>query len=135
MRLLITTPAEIVIDRADVVSVRAEDETGGFGILDDHADFLTALAVSVVTWRSGDGAEHYCAVRHGVLTVTGGTNVSIATREAYAGEELAALEGETLARMREAADAERTARSGALRLEMKAIRQIVRELGPAEGGL
>ena len=32
MRLRITTPVAIVVDR-DVVSVRAEDASGGFGIL------------------------------------------------------------------------------------------------------
>jgi F-type H+-transporting ATPase subunit epsilon len=40
-----------VIDDPDVVAVRAEDESGSFGILSGHADFLTALTVSVVAWR------------------------------------------------------------------------------------
>ena len=33
MRLLITTPTAVVIDDPNVVAVRAEDESGGFGIL------------------------------------------------------------------------------------------------------
>ena len=49
MRLLITTPTALVIDDHDVVAVRAEDESGGFGILSGHGDFLTALTVSVVS--------------------------------------------------------------------------------------
>ena len=40
MRLLITTPTAVVIDEQDVVAVRAEDESGSFGILNGHADFL-----------------------------------------------------------------------------------------------
>ena len=48
MRLLITTPTAVVIDDPNVVAVRAEDESGSFGILNGHADFLTALTVSVV---------------------------------------------------------------------------------------
>ena len=39
----------------DVVSVRAEDASGSFGILPGHADFLTSLAPSVVRWRRRDG--------------------------------------------------------------------------------
>ena len=51
MRLLITDPTAVVADHADVASVRAEDESGGFGILTGHADLLTVLTVSVVSWR------------------------------------------------------------------------------------
>ena len=33
MRLLITTPTDVMLDDPDVVALRAEDESGGFGIL------------------------------------------------------------------------------------------------------
>ena len=33
MRLLITDPTQVVADHADVTSVRAEDESGSFGVL------------------------------------------------------------------------------------------------------
>ncbi len=72
MRLLITDPTAIVVDDADVTSLRAEDESGSFGILDGHADLLTALPISVVAWRRADGRLQYCAVRRGVLSVRGG---------------------------------------------------------------
>ena len=67
MRLLITTPTFVVIDVQHVVAVRAEDESGSFGILDGHADFLTALTVSVVSWHHADDRQRFCAVRRGVL--------------------------------------------------------------------
>ena len=72
MRLLITDPTAIIADHADVASVRAEDESGSFGILTGHADLLTVLTVSVVSWRHTDGKAGYCAVRRGVLSVQGG---------------------------------------------------------------
>ena len=56
MRLTIATPLAILLETGDVVHLRAEDETGSFGILAGHADFLTALSVSVVTWRGQRGA-------------------------------------------------------------------------------
>ena len=135
MRLLITTPTAVVIDERDVVALRAEDESGSFGILDGHADFLTALTISVVNWRCADGRQAFCAVRHGVLSVANGNQVSIATRAAVAGDDLARLEKVVLAQFREALEAERTARTESLRLEMKAIRQIVRYLRPKRPGV
>ena len=135
MRLLITTPTAVVIDERDIVALRAEDESGSFGILDGHADFLTALTISVVNWRCADGRQAFCAVRHGVLSVANGNQVSIATRAAVADDDLARLEKVVLAQFREALEAERTARTESLRLQMKAIRQIVRYLRPERPGV
>jgi F-type H+-transporting ATPase subunit epsilon len=133
MRLLITTPTEVVVDCADVVSVRAEDESGSFGVLDGHDDLLTALSVSVVSWRTRDGHPRFCAVRHGILSVADGREVAIATREAVADDDLDRLEQTVLAEFRERAEAERTERTRALELQMRAIRQIVRYLRPGRG--
>lgn len=128
MRLLIATPTEVIAEHADVVSVRAEDESGGFGILDHHADLLTALTVSIVGWRRLDGRQRYCAVRRGVLSVRAGSEVAITTREAQLGEDLDQLESAVLARFRAEADAERAERVATMRLHMQAIRQIIRAL-------
>lgn len=128
MRLLISDPTRLVADHADVVSVRAEDESGSFGILQGHADLLTVLTPSVVAWRHGDGRIGLCAVRRGVLTIRGGREVAIATRQAQLGDDLDELEHAVVARFRAEADAERIARVAATRLHMEAIRQIVRAL-------
>ena len=91
MRLRIVTPLSVVIDEDGVLALRAEDATGSFGILPHHADFLTSLAISVVSWEGDDGTRHYCAVRRGVLSVGGGHDIAIATREAMPGDDLATL--------------------------------------------
>jgi F-type H+-transporting ATPase subunit epsilon len=130
MRLLITDPTAVVADYADVTSLRAEDESGGFGILTGHADLLTVLPVSVVSWRHADGRAGYCVVRRGVLTVQEGTRISIATREAQRGDDLDALESSVLVKFRAEADAERTGRVAATRLHTEAIRRIVEALRP-----
>jgi F-type H+-transporting ATPase subunit epsilon len=134
MRLLITTPTTVVVDESDVAAVRAEDESGGFGILAGHTDFLTALAVSVVFWRRTDGTRRYCAVRRGALSITNGSLVAIATREAIAGDDLDHLEHVVLAGFRDGIEAERAARTASLQLQMNAIRQIVRYLRPERPG-
>ncbi len=132
MRLLISDPTKVAVDHADVVSVRAEDESGGFGILPGHADLLTVLTPSAVMWRHADGRTAWCAVRRGILTVRGGREVAIATRQAQLGSDLGELEHAVIARFRAEADAERTERVAATQLHMEAIRQIVRALRPGQ---
>ncbi len=128
MRLVVTTPLAIVVDVGSVQHLRAEDETGAFGILPGHADFLTVLSVSVATWRDRSGSEHHIALRGGVLEVRGGDTISIASREAIASEDLLHLETEVLAAFRRQTDEERSARTDAERLYLSAIRQIYRFL-------
>jgi F-type H+-transporting ATPase subunit epsilon len=130
MRLRIISPSSIVLDLADVVSVRAEDETGSFGILDRHTDFLTVLTVSVIGWRHADGRPGYCAARRGILSVRAGTEVEVATSEAVLGNNLELLEQTVLTRFRHNLDVERAARTESLQLEARAIRRIMKYLRP-----
>jgi len=124
MRLIVTTPLAIIADASDVAHLRAEDETGAFGILPGHADFLTALSLSVATWRNRTGAEHHIAVRGGMLEVRDGDTITIAAREAIASDDLHHLETEVLATFRRQTEEERSARTDAQRLYLAAIRQI-----------
>jgi len=128
VRLTVATPLVIVVEVGDVVHLRAEDDTGAFGILPGHADFLTALAVSVASWRDDRGAEHHVAVRGGMLEMRDGNTIGIATPEAVAGDDLQRLETEVLAKFRLQLVEEQAARTDAQRLYLAAIRQIARFL-------
>ncbi len=128
MKLTVTTPLAIVTDADDVAYVRAEDESGAFGVLPGHADFLTALAISVLTWRDRKGAEHHVALRGGMLEIHDGAIVTVASREAVLGDDLHRLETEVLATFRRQIEDERMAHSDAQRLYLAAIRQIYRFL-------
>ena len=128
MKLTVVTPLAIITEAGDVAHLRAEDETGAFGILPGHADFLTALSLSVVSWRDQKGIEHHLAVRGGMLEVSDGETIAIATREAVADEDLHRLETEVLETFRRRAEEELTARADAQRLYLAAIRQICRFL-------
>ena len=128
MRLTIATPEAVIADHADVVSVRAEDASGAFGILSGHADFLTALAISVLSWRHADGRTGYCAVHGGVLRVRGG--VAVATRLALPGEDLHALEETVRRQRREALDTERTEHSHAEQMRIETIRRVLGVVHP-----
>lgn len=133
MRLRIVTPLSVVIDEDAVLALRAEDATGSFGILPRHADFLTSLAISVVIWDSG-GKRHFCAVRRGVLSVAGGHDIAIATREAVPGDDLARLHETVLTRFRADLETERTEHVASTRLQLNAIRQIMSHLRPDRPG-
>jgi F-type H+-transporting ATPase subunit epsilon len=123
MRLRIVTPLSVVVDE-DADSLRAQDASGSFGIRSGHAPFLTALAVSILRWKT-DGLERFCALRGGVLTVTGSTTVAISTREAVVGDDLATLDAEVLARFQSDADEERVEHVETMRLQMNAVRQMI----------
>lgn len=128
MRLRIWTPLQLVVDQDPVTGVRAEDATGSFGIHPGHEDFLTALPVSVVAWTDGSGAATFCAVRGGVLSVKGGREVSVATREAVVGHDLERLHAHVLQRLSSTREAERSERFESTRLHLAAIREITRQL-------
>jgi F-type H+-transporting ATPase subunit epsilon len=127
MRLRIITPLSVIVDE-DALAVRAEDDSGSFGILPGHADFLTSLAISVVGWKQSDGSRRFCAVRRGLLSITSGKDVAVATREAIVGDDLATLDSTVLERFRADIDQERSERIESMRLQLDAIRRIVSQL-------
>jgi F-type H+-transporting ATPase subunit epsilon len=126
MRLRIVSPLVVLVDE-DIDSLRAEDASGSFSVLNGHAPFLTALTVSILSWRQPE-KERFCAVRGGALTVTGGTDVAITTREGVTGDNLATLDAEVLALFRKQADAERVDHIETVQLQLNAIRRMVSRL-------
>jgi len=143
LHLTITTPMDVLVDEPAAVSVRAEDESGGFGILPGHTDFLTVLPASVVRWRGPDGGRdggrdggwHFCALRAGLLTLSDGKRIAIACREGILGDDLGALEAEVAALRREDADAGRRARVEQTRMHASAVRQLMHFLRPDRPGV
>ena len=130
LHLTVTTPAQILVKSDDVAAVRAEDQSGSFGILAGHADLLTMLVPSVLRWRTGDGATHFCAVRGGVCTVSSGRDVAVACREGVVGDSLEDLEAKVHAVRTQELEADRKARVEQVRLHALAVRQLVRYLRP-----
>lgn len=133
LHLTITTPAVVLVDAEDVVSVRAEDESGSFGILPGHADLLTVLSACVVRFRDKAEGLHYCALSGGVLTVEEGRRVAIACRQGAVSDDLEELEGAVDTMRQEETDADRRARVEQMRLHAHAVRQLMRYLRPGRG--
>jgi F-type H+-transporting ATPase subunit epsilon len=134
MKLRIITPLAVVVEEDGVTALRGEDATGSFGILPRHADFLTSLAISVVAWDGADGKRHYCAVRRGMLSVSSGQEIAIATREAVTGDDFSTLDRVVIARFRADIETARSEHVENARLQLNAIRQIVSHLRPGGRG-
>jgi|TARA_R110002096_G_scaffold433579_2_gene652551 F-type H+-transporting ATPase subunit epsilon len=124
LKLSITTPFSIIVDQEKILSLRAEDATGNFGILPLHADFMTLLEVSVISWRDDLGEVCYCAVSNGILIVTAGEHVSIATREAVLGKNLSDLRHHVLGKFNEAIARENKVRISQERNQAEALRRV-----------
>lgn len=130
LRLVVSTPTELLVDASGVTSLRGEDASGGFGILPGHADFVTALSPCVLRWRENE-KERYCAVRGGVMSVRDGLQVRVACRRGVLGDELQQLEAEVRAAAAARASVESHARVDQMRLHAYAVRQLIRYLRPA----
>jgi len=132
MRLTLVTPTQLLVDADGVLRLRARDASGAFGVLPGHTEFVTHLAVSVLSWTDARG-EHHVALRGGTLVVEPGDRIRVATREAVLSDDLSALEPAVVDRLRHAAEVAEKARVSSVQLERALIRQAVRALqGPAE---
>jgi len=124
MKLTITTPLDVLVNDEDILSLRAEDATGGFGIFPRHADFMTALGVSVVRWRTMRAEVRYCAVNNGLLIVTEGEYIAIASREAVVGADLADLKQRVLGEFSAAGALESETRLAQERFQAETLHRI-----------
>ncbi|MFM0500184.1 F0F1 ATP synthase subunit epsilon [Paraburkholderia caffeinilytica] len=130
LHLTIATPAAVLVDSTEVMALRAEDESGNFGILPGHADFLTVLVPCVIRWHGADNAPHFCAVEGGVLRVAQGRSVTIACRDGIRGDTLVELQAAVEAARAKRLDMARRARVEQTRLHAQAVRQLLRYLRP-----
>jgi F-type H+-transporting ATPase subunit epsilon len=76
----VITPLNIT--EKDVRHIRLKDETGFFGIMKGHADFLTVLEPSLCYYTDAGGKEFFLAVDGGILSVRKGV-VCLTAREVY----------------------------------------------------
>ena len=119
----IFTLAQTILDE-EILSLVAEDRSGYLGIEAGHINFLTVLMPTILRYKNRDGSEQYIAVNGGILQVENGS-VTIAAREAVAGEDMARLE-ETLSleMAKEEAD-ERMARVSLERIGIMMMRNFL----------
>jgi F-type H+-transporting ATPase subunit epsilon len=101
-KLNIVTPAGIF--SRDITHIRLRDESGAFGIMRGHIDFLTMLVPSLCYYRDENGKEMFLAVDGGIFSVRGGV-ATLTSREIFESadaEKLAELMESTFEQRRKA---------------------------------
>lgn len=83
-RLNIVTPYGIFA--RDISHIRLRDESGYFGVMKGHIDFLTVLVPSLCYYRDINGREVFLAVDAGIFSVRQGA-ATLATREVFESED------------------------------------------------
>ncbi len=87
-KLKIITPLRV--SEREVTHIRLQDESGFFGILRGHADFITALPPSLGYYSDSRGRENFIAVNEGILSVKDGL-VTLSAREVFESEDAGLL--------------------------------------------
>jgi F-type H+-transporting ATPase subunit epsilon len=123
MKLKVWLPTEVLLDEA-VSKIKAEAEDGWFGLLPKHVDFVTALVPGVLTFEPCGKPEEYLAIDHGIL-VKCGAEVSVSTRNAVRGTNLAQLKKDVERQFRERAEREKAARALEAKLEADLVRGLL----------
>ena len=123
MTLKVRLPGEVLFEE-DVSRIRAEAENGWFGLLPKHIDFVTALVPGVMTFRPVGKPEEYVAVDRGVL-VKCGAEVSVSTRQAVRGKNLADLKQQVEIQFLAQRERERAARALETKLEADLVRRLL----------
>jgi len=122
MRLTVILPAE-VFAKTDASRIRAEGPQGRFCLLPRHADMVSPLVPSILSYVDTAGEERFAAVDQGML-VKVGADVRVACRRAVAGR-LGELEAAVQAMTELQDDRERAARTATSRLEADFVRQFM----------
>ena len=78
--LRIVTPPKTVEKR--IKAIRLKDETGFFGIMKGHINFVTALVPSLCYYLDENDREVFLAVDGGIVSIKGGM-VTITSREIF----------------------------------------------------
>jgi F-type H+-transporting ATPase subunit epsilon len=126
-RLSVVTPTRMF--EREIKHMRLKDDTGFFGIMKNHIDFLTVLLPSLCYYRDIRDTEMFLAVDGGILDVRGGT-ISLTSREVHESEDaeqLAELIEKTILEKTESEQAFREMLEGIERSFMEKTIEFVRQ--------
>lgn len=115
-------PSKILFN-GPATGLRAEAPNGGFGILPNHVDFVTALVPSVLLITQVGGAERIFGIDEGLL-VKKGHRVEVAVRRAVEAADLDRMRDTVRDSFEDMEDEERAARAALSRLEADMVRRF-----------
>ncbi|NBB87549.1 MAG: F0F1 ATP synthase subunit epsilon [Bacteroidetes bacterium] len=126
MTLRILLPEKVLLERA-VRKVVAEGESGSFGLLPRHVDFVEPLVPGILSFVAAHderGDEVFVAVDEGVL-VKCGHAVFVSVRNAVVGPELGTLEETVRNRFQRIDEHENAMRTALAKMESEVIRSFI----------
>ncbi len=115
-----------------ITYLRLKDASGYFGIMKNHADFLTIIEPSLGFYRSINEKEFFIALDGGILTIKSG-RVTINTREIFESEDpekLSRTIDETIVKRHEFEASFRNILSGIEDAFIKKTMELKREFSP-----
>jgi len=120
--LIILTPTEKK-EIKDIEFFRGEDESGSFGILANHIEFLTILTESIAIVKK-DQKEFYFAFNKGVFRFAK-NSLTISTREFVESEKLSDLKDIIENRFKKIQKQEKIFRQNIQKLEKEFIKRVI----------
>jgi len=115
-----------------ITYLRLKDASGYFGIMKNHADFLTIIEPSLGFYRSINENEFFIALDGGILAIKSG-RVTINTREIFESEDpekLSRIIDETIVKRHEFEASFRNILSGIEDAFIKKTMELKREFSP-----
>jgi F-type H+-transporting ATPase subunit epsilon len=122
MQVILRLPTRTLF-QGQATRLTAVAPNGGFGILPNHVDFVTALVPSVLTLCLTDGSEQIFGLDEGLLVKKGHT-VSVAALRGVHGADLDSLQQTVETSFVQMDEEERQARSALSRLEADMVRRF-----------
>ncbi len=122
MHVYLRLPSKVLFE-GPAVRLRGDAPCGGFGVLPNHIDFVTALVPSVLLVRQPDGRERIFGIDEGLL-VKKGHRVEIAVRRAVEADDLDEMRDIVRDSFDDLEDEERAARAALSRLEADLVRRF-----------
>lgn len=124
MTLVVLLPEKVLL-RRPVKKIVAEGQSGSFGLLPRHVDFVEVLVPGILAFvPTGESDEVFVAVDDGLL-VKCGREVRVSVRNAVIGPELGELEQTVRDRFQQIDAREQTMRTALAKLESEVIRSFI----------
>jgi len=124
MTLFVLLPEKVLL-RRPVKKIIAEGQSGSFGLLPRHVDFVEVLVLGILAFvPTGESDEVFVAVDDGLL-VKCGREVRVSVRNAVIGPELGELEQTVRDRFEQIDAREQTMRTALAKLESEVIRSFI----------
>ncbi|WP_281951236.1 F0F1 ATP synthase subunit epsilon [Nitrosophilus kaiyonis] len=121
--LIIISPTKKLIIK-DIEFFRGEDESGTFGILAHHIEFLTILTRSIGIIKK-DGKEQYIALNKGILRFND-NKLFITTREFIISDKLEMLKDIIDKKFKKIEEQEKVFRHNIQKLEKEFIKKVIK---------